>query len=106
MKTVLDFSRVPLDKWIDLYESVEKNSHVYESLSDIKKFAQTQVKEQSDYDKDIAEACAEYFASAFDTDKYIALSKLLDARKVIKPVKEDKVETEVRSTVDLKDIPF
>lgn len=106
MKIVLDFSKVPLDKWVDLYESVDKDPYGHVGLEDVKKFAQVQVKEQSDYDKEIAEACVDYFNNLSDHSKYSVLSNLLDERKAAEPVKEDKVGTEVRSTVDLEDIPF
>ena len=110
MRTELDFSKVPLDKWVDLYNACYSvpSDRIHKAYSDVNKFAEVQVKEQSDYDAEIAEACAEYFDSLGDINKYSVLSDLLDARKKTteKVVKEDKEDTEVRSTVDLTNVPF
>lgn len=104
MKTVLDFSKVPLDKWVDLYTAVDSNSHVFESASDIKRFATTQVKEQSDYDKEVAEACATYFSDSSSHDNYLKLADALKARS--EAPKEDSVDKEAHSKRDEKDLPF
>lgn len=58
MKTELDFSRVPLDKWIDLYNATyngEYHSIVNATLIDIKKAASVLVKEEEDYNREIVE---------------------------------------------------
>jgi len=110
MRTELDFSKVPLDKWVDLYNACYSvpSDRIHKAYSDVNKFAEVQVKEQSDYDAEVAEACAEYFDSLADINKYRALADLLDVRKKAaeKVVKEDKKDTEVSPTVDLTDIPF
>lgn len=101
MKTELDFSRVPLDKWVDLY-----NSDTYsfsKCIEDINKFAEVQVKEQADYDKALADACVKWW-DEMSTENHFNLVELIDARK--KVAKEAKEEIVVRSPVDLSDIPF
>lgn len=103
MKTVLDFTRVPLDKWVDLYTAVDKNSHVYECASDIKKFASMEVKEQSDYDAEVAEAVTLWWDDSGNSDKAKMLSGLIKARKEALS-KEDKEDTEVRSTLDVAEV--
>lgn len=106
MKTVLDFTRVPLDKWVDLYVAVDNNSHVLECALDVKKFASTEVKEQSDYDAEVAEAVTLWWDDTGDVKKATALSSLIAARKEALP-KEAKEDTEARSTLDVNtDIPF
>lgn len=60
MKTELDFTKVPLDKWVDLYNSVnlqiDAPMYVVRSFKDVKKAAEVQIKEESDLNKEIVEA--------------------------------------------------
>lgn len=106
MKTVLDFTRVPLDKWVDLFNRVENNAVIYSWAFDIKKFASMEVKEQSDYDAEVAEAATAYL-DKISVDNYHTLAELVASRKEALP-KEAKEDTEVRSTLDVSklDIPF
>lgn len=59
MKKILDFSKVPLDKWRDLYWAVHNDigagPGVNSLYKDIAQIATVEVKEESDIDKEIAE---------------------------------------------------
>lgn len=106
MKTELDFSRVPLDKWVDLYNASGRSpdSITYKAYSDVNKYAEVQVKEQSDYDKDLADACTEWFANS-TTESFVKIQETIKLRTLASP-KEVKEETIARSPVDLSNIPF
>jgi hypothetical protein len=105
MKTVLDFTRVPLDKWVDLYNYVGRtpqNGTPY-CWKDINQLASVEVKEQSDYDAEVAEAVTLWWDDSGNSDKAKNLSALISARKEALP-KEDKEDTEVRSTLDVAEV--
>lgn len=106
MKTILDFTRVPLDKWVDLYRAVNINSYVYESLADITKIATTQVKEASDYDKEVAEACVAYFTSNYGTPEYARLFDVMEKRSEALKAETKEPATQPVQEDKLAEIPF
>lgn len=75
MKKVLDFSRVPLDKWIDLYNS---DTHEFSKIiGDINKFAEVDVKEVSDHNREIVQYLGGLVMKTFP-DELVALLKSRD----------------------------
>jgi len=64
MKTELDFTKVPLDKWVDfykVYDATGEGPRADSAFRDIKKAAETQVKEEADLNKEIADAATQWF---------------------------------------------
>ena|SRR5688572_15458670 len=91
MKKVLDFSRVPLDKWCELLTQVENAEHVSNGMlkvfDDIEQLATTEVKEEADINAEIAEKLLEFV----DTDMTLGellvdegLAALVNQKKALK----------------------
>lgn len=80
MKTVNDFSLVPLDKWIDLYDACLGWSAmpwpVASAVADVAKRAKTEVKTEEDFNREIVE----YFDSVPSKDLPTVVQKLLEQR--------------------------
>ncbi len=105
MKTELDFTKVPLDKWVDLCDIIEGYAvdlpqKVWRAYLDIRKIAEVQVKEEVDLNKELAEAYMDWVSDPGSEVSNAAFSKLSDAvsarKKLLglkeKPVKDVKRE--------------
>jgi len=92
VKTELDFKLVPLDKWVDLYHESSYMLHMSNDLkslyNDIGRFAAVQVKEQSDYDRELAEAAAEYFSTPTEESR-AKVEQLVKVREEIVKVERN-----------------
>jgi hypothetical protein len=97
MKTELDFSRVPLDKWVDLYNAVHTMSAmlVDKAYLDIEKAARIEVKDEFDYNKEIADAVTAWWASPkAEPAIWARLQDAVDARKKLLGIVDATVEAE------------
>lgn len=85
MKTILDFKLVPLDKWVDLYNACDPEAgsqfvYINNAWKDVTRLAQTQVKDENDLNRELAEAAADYMNSSFDSRKFGRLQDATNAR--------------------------
>ena|SRR6185436_3672627 len=95
MKTELDFTKVPLDKWVDLFNAVLEDGEklINASLKDVKKAAEVQVKDEADLNKEIAEAYTAWISSPkSEPELFSKLTDAVAARKELLGIKDEPVE--------------
>lgn len=101
MKTELDFTKVPLDKWVDLFNQIDVapdvDAQTLRVWRDVKKAAEVQVKEEADLNKEIADAYLVWTSDPNSKEADVAFGKLLDAvaaKKKLMGIEEKPVERE------------
>lgn len=86
MKTELDFTRVPLDKWVDLYNALDNtdtSGPFWKAWKDVKYAAQYQVKEEADLNKEIVDKLTAAVVSGDKDVTWDSVEKLVNARAAI-----------------------
>lgn len=104
MKTELDFKLVPLDKWVDLYNALDNSTAegpFWKAWKDVKKAAEYQVKEEADYNKEIAEAVTTWFSKGITKETedaaYTAMYGAINARKKMLGIVDESVSDDKQS---------
>ena len=84
MQTKLDFSLVPLDKWISVFESCSDLEglmphSLVKALNDVQGFATVHVKDENDLNKEIADSYEEWSNSTDKQKSSAAFNRMNDA---------------------------
>lgn len=89
MKKVLDFSRVPLDKWVELHNYIENyssDSRAIRFIDDIEQLATTEVKEEADINAEIAQSVLDMVKNGYlgpETTVGAVLAPFIEQKKLI-----------------------
>lgn len=89
MKKVLDFSRVPLDKWKELHNVCDlycNVSLVTRLIDDIEQLATTEVKEEADINAEIAQSVLDMVKNGYlgpETTVGAVLAPFIEQKKLI-----------------------
>lgn len=89
MKKALDFSRVPLNKWVDFFTKCQSHDPVWlmTEIDDIEQFATVEVKEEADINAEIVAKLEQLTESESTPDRltlHAELTFLLHEKKAIK----------------------